>query len=144
MKGRGTDGKPAWSVMKNAQKHLDRALSFYYEDYSATKRGQMRIDAAILTLLNDGIITRDPVREKQWINCQMVKNLVTAVLTIAGCFSLVLQAATGSRAGDFGLSAHYTGDEHIKWQDIQLAVTIKDGKPTLTMLVKLLWVKNHK
>jgi hypothetical protein len=78
--GRGTNGKPAWSMIKNAQKHLDRALSFHHEDYSATKRGQMRIDAAILTLLNDSIITRDPVCEKQWINCQMVKNLVTAVI----------------------------------------------------------------
>jgi hypothetical protein len=50
----------------------------------------------------------------------------------------------GSRSGDFGLSAHYTGDEYIKRRDIQLVIALQDGKPTLKMLVKLLWVKNHK
>jgi hypothetical protein len=80
MEGRGTHGKPAWSVMKNAQMQLNRLLIFHHEDYNATKRGQVRIDAAIATLLKDGIITRDPVREKQWITCQTIKNLVTTVL----------------------------------------------------------------
>jgi hypothetical protein len=65
-------------------------------------------------------------------------------MTLAGCFALVLQAAMGARAGDFKRSHHYSGDEYLQWQDIRLAVTTKDGKPTLTMLVKLLWVKNHK
>lgn len=63
LKGRGADCKPALSVIKNAQMHLDRALAFHYECFKLSRTGALRIEATIQHLLNDGKITRDLVPE---------------------------------------------------------------------------------
>ncbi|KAL8714820.1 MAG: hypothetical protein Q9220_001333 [cf. Caloplaca sp. 1 TL-2023] len=110
-------------------------------------------------LLDDGQITKDPVREKQWLTCQIVKKLATAIFSdavqqgtvnwdtiLAGTFSLVVQAAMASRSSDFMRSAHYTGDEYLKWQDMELVATASDDDNMLVfkMMVKLLYRKGHK
>lgn len=138
---------------------LDRALAFHYPDYKLSRHAALRIDVTIQKLLDDGQITKDPVREKQWLTCQIVKKLATAVMsdavqqgtqswdvTLAGTFSLVLQAAMASRSGDFKRSAHYTGDEYLKWQDIELVATVSDDNNELVfkMMIKLFYRKGHK
>jgi hypothetical protein len=157
LQSRHSDGKIGYSVIQNAHTALERSLAFHYADWKLSRHDVLRIGATIQQLLNDGLITKDPVREKQWLTCQVVKKLVTAVLmdaiqngtkcwdmTVAGCFSLVLQAALCSRAGDFMRSKHYTGGEYLKWEDIQLVATVDNGEVSLKMLVKLLWRKGHK
>jgi hypothetical protein len=159
LQSRHSDGKIAWTMIKNARMQLDRALTFHYSDYKLSRHVALRIDATIQKLLDDGQITKDPVREKQWLTCQIVKKLATAVIsdavqqgtrswdmTLAGTFSLVLQAAMASRSGDFTRSAHYTGDEYLKWQDIQLVATGSNDNNGLVfkMLIKLSYRKYHK
>lgn len=159
LESRHSDGKIAWTLIKNALVQLDRSLSFHYADYNLSRHGRLRIEATIQKLLDDGQITQDPVREKQWLTCQVVKKLATAVVsdavqngtrswdfTLAGTFSLVLQAALSSRSGDFKRSSHYTGDEYLKWQDIELvAVGSNDNdKLVFKMLVKLFYRKGAK
>ena len=144
-------------MIKNAEMQLDRALTFHYADYKLSRHDALRLDATIQKLLIDGEITRDPVREKQWLTCQIIKKLVTAVLidavengtkswdaTLAGSFALVLQAALSARSGDIKRSAHYSGEEYLKWRDIELIATAQDGKVTLKMLIKLFWRKGAK
>jgi hypothetical protein len=145
-------------MINNALYQLDRALAFHYPDYKLSRHASLRIEATIQKLLDDGQITKDPVREKLWLTCQIVKRLATAVVsdavqhgtkswdaTRAGTFSLVLQAAMASRSGDFTRSSHYTGDQYLKWQDIELvAVYGDDNELVFKMLVKLFYRKGHK
>ncbi len=93
-----------------------------------------------------------------WLTCQIMKRMVTAVFTdainngtkswdttLAGCLGLALQAALAARAGDFKQSAHYTGVEYLKWENIELiAKGSSVENPKLTMLVTLLYRKGHK
>jgi hypothetical protein len=57
-----------------------------------------------------------------------------------------LQAALASRAGDFKRSAHHTGVEYLKWEDIVLKLARGSSKEDLklTILVALLYRKGHK
>jgi hypothetical protein len=159
LQSRHSDGKIGWNVIQDARRHLDRALAFHYPDYNLSRNATLRIDATIQTLLDDGQLTKDPVREKQWLTCQIVKKLATAVLsdavqqgtkswdeTLAGTFSLVLQAAMASRSGDFTRSNGYTGDEYLKWKDIELVATDDNDNNGLVfkMLIKLFYRKSHK
>ena len=65
-------------------------------------------------------------------------------MTLGGSFALVLQAAMSSRAGDFKRSAHYTGEQYLKWQDIELVAKVRDGRVVMKMLVTLHYTKGHK
>lgn len=67
----------AWTVIVNAEKHLKRTLVFNYDGYrlSCVRSGAFRMEAMIQTLLNRGELTRDPIREKQWLTCQIIKKL---------------------------------------------------------------------
>lgn len=158
LQSRRDDGKIAYTVILHAERHLNRALTFHYADYQLSKHGSLRIQAVINKLLNDGRLTTDPLREAQWLSCQVVKKMATAVLidaveegteswdvTIASVFSLVLQAALCSRPGDFKRSAYYAGEEYIKLRDIEMVSTAdNDGNVQMRMLVKLLWRKGVK
>ena len=158
LQSRHDDGKIAWTVIKNAEVQLERGLTFNYEGFSLSRREAIRLDATIQQLLDDGEITKDPARESLWLTCQLVKRMIKVVFsdaivngtkswdaTLAGCLGLALQAALVSRAGDFKRSAHYTGDEHLKWQNIELLAKGSSAHdPKLTMLVTLLHRKGHK
>jgi hypothetical protein len=137
-------------------------LTFKYPDWKITSHDASRLDATIQDLLNNDHITKDPVREKQWIGCQIMKRLATAVLTnaaqrgtkswdatLAGTFSLVLQSAMTSRVGDFKRSKLYNGEEYLKWQDIELIAanassTTDNDKITFRMRVTLYYRKGFK
>jgi hypothetical protein len=152
----------SWSVIKNAERSLNHSLTFKYPDWHVTAHGAKRLDSTIQQLLNDGHITKDPAREKQWIGSQIVKRLATAVLTnaaqrgasswdtiLAGTFSLVLQAAVSSRSGDIKQSLLWTGEEYLKWRDIEIMAvndssTADNDKMVFRMKVTLSYRKGFK
>lgn len=158
LQSRHNDGKIAWTVMKEARTQLARSLTFHDENFKLSKRDNLRLDATIQQLLNDGQLTKDPAREALWLSCQIVKMMVSATLSdailngtkswdsmLAGCLALALQAALAARAGDFKRSAHYTGTEYLKWKDIEvIAKGPSVDDPRLTMLITLLYLKSHK
>lgn len=157
LQSRHADGKIGFSVIKNAELQLDRALTFEYPDWSLARRDGYRIDATIQGLLDRGEITKDPAREKQWITYEIIHKLATAVLsdavqngtknwdiTLAGTFSLVFQAALAARSGDITKSVGYKGDEYLKWQDIDLRATGSGDEMVFNMTVKLLYRKGYK
>jgi hypothetical protein len=134
---------------------VGRAITLKYPDRATSRNDKLKVDAAVQELLDTDQVTNDPVREKLWIGCVMIQKLATAVLsdavqqgtknwdlTIASTFSIVLQAALASRSGETTRSAGYTGDEYMKWQDIELTAT-GDGS-AFKMTVKLLYRKGHK
>ncbi len=152
------DGKISWTVIKQAAHLVERALTFHHEDFNLSKRGSMRIDAIVQQLLNDGHLTKDPIREALWLSSQMVKRMAMAVFsdamlngtkswdaTLSGLLALVMQAALASRAGDIKRSGGYKGVEYLKWEDIVLVAkgsSVTD--PKLTMLMTLKYRKNYK
>jgi hypothetical protein len=155
LQSRHSDGKISWSVIRRAVTEVRRALELEYPDWSINRNGRLQIDAVIQELLDTDQITKDPAREKQWITCVMIHKLATAVLsdavqqgtknwdlTLVGTFSIVFQAALASRSGEIARSKGYTGDEHMKWEDIELRAT-GDGS-AFEMTVKLFYRKGHK
>ena len=137
---------------------LERALVFHYKDFKLTKQDAHRIDAVIQQLLNDGKITKDPVRERLWLGSRIVQQMAVAMLnnainngtkswdvTLSCCLTIVLQSALACRAGDIQRSKHYTGEEYLQWKHITLKATgATVQNPKLTMLVTLLYRKGHK
>ena len=103
-------------------------------------------------------MTKDPVREALWLSCRLVKQMVKASFAdaiangtmswdvmLAGCLGLALQAALASRVGDVKRSGGYTGNEHLRWEHIEMVAqgsTVED--PKLKMLVTLMYRKGHK
>jgi hypothetical protein len=77
LQSKHSDGKVAWAVIVNAEEQLKRALVFNYDGYrlSCVRSDAFRIEAMIQPLLNRGELTRDPIREKQWLTCQIIKKL---------------------------------------------------------------------
>lgn len=157
LESRHQDGKIAWTVIRDAEKQLNRSLAFHYPNYKLSRHETLRIGAVVQKLLDEGKITRDPVRERQWLTSEIMKKLVTAVIvnavhngtkswdvTVSSCLSLVLQAAMASRSGDFRRSHHYDGEEFLKWRDIQLVVEERNGVGSLRMLIKLRYCKGQK
>ncbi|KIV90268.1 hypothetical protein PV10_07589 [Exophiala mesophila] len=62
LQSRHDDGKIAWTLIKGARVQLERALAFEHEYFKLSKRDGIRLDATIQQLLNDGKITKEPVR----------------------------------------------------------------------------------
>lgn len=123
-------------MIKNAERSLNKSFTFKYPDWELTSRDAVRIDSVIQQLLNDNRITKDPIRERQWIQSQIITKLATAAFTealqrgtkdwdatLADVFSLTLQAAMASRSGDFKRSSGWDADKCLKWQDLELVAT---------------------
>ncbi|KAF7189366.1 hypothetical protein HII31_09344 [Pseudocercospora fuligena] len=157
LQSRHDDGKTAWTLIKSAEVSLDRSLSFHFPDFKLSKHEALRIDATIQKLIDDGKVTKDLVREKQWLTCQVMKRMITVIfedainngtkswdVTLAGCLGLALQAAITSRAGDFRRSSHYQGEQYLKWENIELKATGDRENPRLAMLVTLYFRKGFK
>ena len=62
---------------------LEGALTFRYKDFQLTKRDRTRQRSVLAQLKNEGLITKDPVREKLWIGIQTAIPIVKALVSDA-------------------------------------------------------------
>lgn len=94
----------------------------------------------IQTLLNQGLVTKAPTRDKQWLSARLVSRMILAFFqhamqhgvhdwstVINGSLSLALIAATGCRASDVarGERTGMSSDEelaYLKYEDIGLKI----------------------
>lgn len=156
IQARRRDGVPAWMTIKTAEYAVEVGLQFHYPSFTMSTSQARRLDVLIQTMLDEGKITKDPFREKQWLTCEIMKRMTAAVLanaidhgtkcwdtTVANALSLVMQSALSSRSGDFKKSLLYA-DEFLKWEHIVLAALGDRANPKLTMVVTLNHCKGWK
>lgn len=111
----------SYSWLYNGVRHTVESCTFEYEAFHLSRHGRKRISALIGTLLKEGKITKDPMREKQWVGSFIIQRAVTAFLqdaikhgtiswdvTISRAASLILVCSLG-RSGDVVRSEAYEG-----------------------------------
>lgn len=73
----------AWSYISVGMDLLINGLTFRYRAFKLDAHDRMRL-ANILELLKErNLITKDPVREKLWLGCQLIKKITTAIIVDA-------------------------------------------------------------
>lgn len=150
-------GAMAWSTLKNVEFSLDRSLTFYYPEWKLSKHHATQVDSLLKQHLKTGRATKQPSLEKQWISAMLVRKMVVALLcnaieegtrcwdsVIYKCLSLVIQAATCSRAGDTRQSQLYRYPVHLRWEHVVIKMTGTEQNPSMRMLIKLYHTKGHK
>jgi hypothetical protein len=109
------------SQEKNARKFFDLVgKSTFQRDTLRQDSHHRRLDNVIATLLQEGKITKDPMREKQWLGAHIIGGMAKAILidaldcgtlswdcTICRVLSIVLISALCSRAGDVAQTTLY-------------------------------------
>ncbi|KAI9695795.1 MAG: hypothetical protein M1836_006061 [Candelina mexicana] len=127
-----------------------------YEDFSISSRGRMRLDAVVANLLQEGKVTKNPFREKQWLGCQIIRRVVNSLLLdalkhgtrswdvlISKVSSLVLVSALG-RSGDVARSTHYDGLVCLCYKDITIKVNDLDASSLLVAQFEMRQDKGNK
>jgi hypothetical protein len=152
-------GKPAYSrnTLMNGFYHLVRRLVFEYADFTLTAHHTSRIDSVITSLVKAGKLTRGVWREPQWIGFLALRFLLTSYISegltdgvlswdvrVCRWLSMVLQSSADCRAGEVTLSVGYTGEEFLKWEDIEIKLVGGDTLKHLRARVTLRWEKGSK
>ncbi|PSK36732.1 50S ribosomal protein L24, chloroplastic [Elsinoe australis] len=148
----------SWVYFKSGKYQLHKALTIKYPDYKLSRHEAQHLDMALKRLLDEGKLTREPTREKQWIGAVMVKKLVLTLVQNAlvnGVLSwdvllskwlgLVLQSALNCRPGDFRQSYGWNGTQHLLWRHVDIrAFGDNTDDPKLAMKITLAYTKGKK
>lgn len=152
---------PNESTIKEATKVLIAYGHFRWsraDGFDLSKHDASRLAVWIDDAVKAGRLVRGRWRESSWIGYATLSRLVRAYLEralcygtrnwdliIAKCFSVVLVAALGARAGDVARSHGYTGQEYLQFRHIEL--TVEGDAPDLANLaatITLEFVKGSK
>lgn len=104
---------PAFPWLCGGLRTLISAIRFSFKGFKLDTYDAEHIEATIESLHSQGLVTKEPAREKHWVGAFMVRRLVTALLqdalgfgtmnwdvTISKALSIVLQSALSARTGD--------------------------------------------
>lgn len=114
---------------------------FSWIDFHIPKYYTLRLKTLLDDFVDAKQLIRGHYRPKTWIGFTTVSRIVRAYLqraidfgtrswdiTIARCLSLVLVSSLAARAGDVAHSRDFTGDEYMKYRDIELYLEGDDAK----------------
>lgn len=132
-------------------------LQFHWEDWTVEPYWKARFAELRSTLLGDGFVTNDPIREKQRINSRVVFALNRATISdalvdgcrtwdgvVQGCLAIAFQAALCGRAGDITRSTDSRAHQCLHWQDAKFVISGDFDDPQFAMSVTLLYRKGLK
>ncbi|KAK5256924.1 hypothetical protein LTR16_002062 [Cryomyces antarcticus] len=139
--------------------HLVNTFTFEYKDYRLDSQGRRRISSLFNKLLADKKLTKDPVREKQWLGCGVVHRLSLALIrdslthrtrswdtTLYKALSLVLMAALSARGGDIARMGDYhnKGSICLCWKHVCVKVVRVDNQTAFAAEITLAFTKGNK
>ncbi|KAI0815833.1 hypothetical protein GGR55DRAFT_675446 [Xylaria sp. FL0064] len=147
----------SYATVQNFTYLIEEWAVFYFEDFKIQRRDRARIRSLLQGLLNDGTLTKEPVRDKHWVVTDAVQIMIQTLLqdaikngtpswdiVIMRAVELLLQASCGCRAGEIRRSVLYTGREFLAWKHIVIWQTTKDGHDILKATITLAFVKGNK
>ena len=134
-----------------------KSLRFDYKDFHLDKHARARLVSLMKEHLKEGRVTRDPLREKQWVGALLVERLVMAYFqhtldqgtfnwdtVLLRILSAVLQSTLSCRAGDIARSQRYNGDEYLRWEHVLLKLVQYEGKEIIQAQIVLRYAKGKK
>jgi hypothetical protein len=130
-------------------------LIFKYPKFTLSPHERMRLRSVFHQFLKDGLITRQPTREAQWVGAFLVRRLLVALLrqaleegttnwdkTIQKALSILLIAALSCRNGDITKTQSETHDRpFLCYDDITIKLVNGVG---LENLVASVVIRNEK
>ncbi|EAT82046.1 hypothetical protein SNOG_10652 [Parastagonospora nodorum SN15] len=132
----------AWSTLVLALRYTFHAIRCRHDTFALSYNDKQRIKDCFETLRMQEKITKDPVREAQWLTTRLMAHLIRGLLVKAVRFGvldwsivvqkalgLALQSALSSRVGEVAVSRDYDDDECLAYKDIELKVTVDDTSP---------------
>ncbi|KAK5017462.1 hypothetical protein LTR16_001321 [Cryomyces antarcticus] len=149
----------SFTYIRSGLIHLINTFTFEYKDYKLDSQGRQRISSLFNKLLADKKLTKDPVREKQWLGCGVVHRLSLALIrdslthgtrswdtTLYKALSLVLMAALSARGGDIARIGDYHGKGSIClcWKHVCVKVVRVDNQTTFAAEITLAFTKGNK
>jgi hypothetical protein len=127
----------SWKTLELALKYTLHTIRCKHDSFRLTYNERLRLKDCLETLRIQGKITKDPVREAQWLTARLMIQLIRALLVQAvtfgvtdwsivvhKCLGLALQSALSSRAGDIVVTRDYEDNECLSYKDIQLKATL--------------------
>ncbi|KAL2075417.1 hypothetical protein VTL71DRAFT_360 [Oculimacula yallundae] len=146
---------PSLSWLKVGFRRILMGLIFKYSAFSLSAHERARMRSVFHQFLNDGLITRQPSREAQWVGAFLVSRMVGALLrqafdegttdwdkTIQKALSMVLIAALSCRCGDIMKTQSETHDLPFLCYD-DITIKLVDGND-LNNLVATVLIRNEK
>jgi hypothetical protein len=146
---------PSLSWIKVGFRHIIVGLIFQYPKFTLSPHERTRMTSLFHQFLKDGLVTRKPVREAQWVGAFLVRRLVVALLqqafeegtgnwdkTIQKALSILLIAALSCRGGDIMKTQSETHDlPFLCYDDITIKLV---GGLSLENLVATVVIRNEK
>ncbi len=146
---------PSESWIKGGLDRLLVGLFFHYKGFALSKHDSMRLNSLFQQLLNDGRITRKPIRDAQWIGAVLLRRLILAIFrdafeegttnwdkTIQKALSLLLLGALSCRCGDIMKDQSDVHDlPFLCYDDIAVKLVGGDG---IEYLQALIVIRNEK
>ncbi|KAF4631385.1 hypothetical protein G7Y89_g6747 [Cudoniella acicularis] len=146
---------PSYDWLKGGFRHLILALVFHHAEFKLSSHESARIATCMQQLVKDGILTRVPSQEKNWIGAYILRKIVTAILhnalnegtlcwdiTLFRIATIVLTAALSARSGD--ICTDPTDDQplpYLSYQDITMKF---HGGDKIEDLVASVVIRNEK
>jgi hypothetical protein len=147
---------PARSTVVSGLQCVVKAAIFHYPNFKLDSHASSHLSSLIAKMTKDGLITRNPCREKQWAGAVIVRHLSLSTINhalqygtanwdcvLAKVLSIVTTAALGSRAGD---TTKHRLDSHelpfLAYQDV--VVTLSSGSRSIEDLVAVYTLRNEK
>ena len=110
---------PSYKWMRQGLNALYKLIDFHHDNFQLTKREHARIEANIQRLCQQGYLTKNASREKQWVGVFMICRLTLMLMqdglvngtpswdvTLSKVLAIVLMVALSSRAGDVTKGRH--------------------------------------
>lgn len=152
---RRESGIPSYGWLERGLTAVVVNIRFRHVDWQPAVNSQLRFRSLLNTLLDQGKLTRDTIRIKQWITIKLLVQLASGYISealssrpkswsvvIMRTLSWVLQSAVDGRAGDITRSKGYESTSHfLKWKDI--AFQFDDPLDFQTLKIRV-WLENGK
>jgi hypothetical protein len=146
---------PSLSWIKVGFRRVLMGLIFRYPKFTLSPHERSRMRSVFHQFLKDGLVTRQPIREAQWVGAFLIRQMVVALLrhaiengttnwdkTIQKVLSILLIAALSCRSGDIMKTQSETHDRpFLCYDDITIKMVNGVG---LEDLVATVVIRNEK
>jgi hypothetical protein len=146
---------PSWSYIKHGIRAIIQSTIFQYPTFTLSPHDRIRLKSQCHRLLHEGRITKELIREAQWVGAYLLQKMVVALYyhdvntgthnwdwTIQRALGLVLMGALSCRSGDIMKDVRDT--HHLPflcYNDIHIAF---EGGEGIEHLVARITIRNEK
>lgn len=148
---RRESGVPSFDWLARGLRAVIVGLRFRHSKWRPDTNAGYRFKSIMRDLFEEGKLTKDPTRAKQWLTTRLLTQLANGYISNAlststaikswdvvfmRLLSWVLQSAVDGRAGDVAMTKGYK-THFLKWQDLRFELGQEGTLESLTIQVTL-------